>query len=52
MFLVDVPVIFHKLDLRVTNINISTTKRIDSPRVGNSFKSNLKILRIVYKILH
>ena len=52
MFLVDVPVIFLKLNLRVANINISTTKRIDSPRVGNSLKSNLKILRIVYKILH
>ena len=51
MFLVDVPVIFYKLGRIMSNIDIITKKRLDKPRVGSSISSNLKILRIVYKIL-
>ena len=51
MFLVDVPVIFYKLGGIMSNIDIIAKKRLDKPRVGNSISSNLKILKIVYKIL-
>ncbi len=51
MFLVDAPVIFYKLGRIMSNIDIITKKRLDKPRVGSSISSNLKILRIVYKIL-
>ena len=51
MFLVDVPIIFYKLGRSMSNIDIITKKRLDKPRVGNSISSNLKILKIVYKIL-
>lgn len=51
MFLVDVPVIYYKLERIMSNINIITKKRSDKPRVGNSLGSNFKIFKIVYKIL-
>jgi glycosyltransferase involved in cell wall biosynthesis len=51
MFLVDVPIIFYKLNFLMSNMSILTKKRVDKPRIGNSLRSNLKILNIVYKIL-
>lgn len=51
MFLVDIIVKFRKLDLTMTNVDIITNKRNDNPRIGNSLKSNLKILNIARKIL-
>ena len=51
MFLVDIIVKFRKLDLTMTNVDITTNKRNDNPRIGNSLKSNLKILNIARKIL-
>ena len=35
----------------MSNIDIIAKKRLDKPRVANSISSNLKILKIVYKIL-
>jgi|TARA_Y100000294_G_scaffold176143_1_gene197813 GT2 family glycosyltransferase len=51
MFLVDILINFHKLNLSMVNVGIITKKRLDNPRVGNSSTSNLKILKIAYKIL-
>ena len=51
MFLVDIVVNFYRLNFLMKNINITTKKRKDKSRVGNRLISNLKILKIVYKIL-
>ena len=51
MFLVDIVVNFYRLNFLMKNINITTKKRKDNSRVGNRLISNLKILKIVYKIL-
>lgn len=50
MFLVDILTSFHKLNLPMTNIDIIAKKRVDQSRVGNKLMSNLKILKIAYKV--
>tara|TARA_B100000123_G_C25595108_1_gene368850 strand:- start:87 stop:737 length:651 start_codon:yes stop_codon:yes gene_type:complete len=50
MFLVDILTKFHKLNFSMVNIDVITKKRVDQSRVGNKLMSNLKILKIAYKI--
>ena len=52
MFLVDILISFRKLNLSIVNVDIISKKRIDASRVGNKLISNLKILKIVCKILY
>ena len=52
MFLVDILISFRKLNLSIVNVDIISKKRIDASRVGNKLISNLKILKIFYKILY
>ena len=52
MFLVDILISFRKLNLSIVNVDIISKKRIDASRVGNKLISNLKILKIFFKILY
>jgi hypothetical protein len=50
LFLVDIIMKSKKL-LRISNFSISTNKRIDIPRVGNYIEVNIKLLKILFKII-
>lgn len=51
-FLVDLLINFLSRNTKILNIDIQTNKRKDEPRIGNFFKSNLKMLKIFLKLVY
>ena len=51
MFLVDILTLSNNYNYSLDNFKINVKKRIGSPRVGNFFRSNLKIIRIIIHTL-
>jgi len=51
MFLVDILTLSNNYNCSLDNFKINVKKRTGSPRVGNFFRSNLKIIRIIVHTL-
>ena len=51
-FLVDLIIDFFNKDIKILDIDIHTNKRKDKPRIGNIFKSNIKMLKIFFKLVY
>ncbi len=50
-YLVDLLKFFILKKKKISEININIKKRIDKPRVGNNFFVNIKMIKILFKIL-
>ena len=51
LFLVDLIYLSVKYNFNIKNLLIKVNKRIDSPRVGGTIFTNIKILKIILKVL-